>query len=175
MDQQKVGRFLRELRNQKSLTQEQLAEMLGVTNRSVSRWENGVTMPDFDLLIQLSTFYDVEIGEILDGERKVTSINQQPEETLLKIADYHQTEKKSFAQRLHYGCMAGLGGMIIYALIDLFGLTAIQPYRTIVNVVLGIVIGALITGAIYTSQHMSRIRAAKIRLWERITNGGQKP
>ena len=41
MDQQKVGRFLKELRSKKALTQEQLAEMLGVSNRSISRWENG--------------------------------------------------------------------------------------------------------------------------------------
>ncbi len=66
MNQQKVGQFLKELRSQKALTQEQLAERLGVSNRSVSRWENGVTMPDFDLLIQMAKIYDVEVGEILD-------------------------------------------------------------------------------------------------------------
>lgn len=48
MNQKKIGEFLKELRKEKSMTLEQLAEVLGVTNRSISRWENGVNMPDFD-------------------------------------------------------------------------------------------------------------------------------
>lgn len=55
MDQKKIGAFLRELRSEKHMTQEQLAEILGVTNRSISRWENGVNMPDFDLGIVFGT------------------------------------------------------------------------------------------------------------------------
>lgn len=54
MDQQKTGLFLKKLRHEKSVTQMELAERLGVSNRSVSRWENGTTMPDFDLLIELA-------------------------------------------------------------------------------------------------------------------------
>lgn len=100
MNQQKVGKFLKELRNKKALTQEQLAEMLGVSNRSISRWENGVTMPDFDLLIQMAKFYDVEIGEILEGERKCENMNKHTEETLLKIADYNNTEKEFLSQKI---------------------------------------------------------------------------
>ena len=53
MNQKKIGALLRELRREKNLTQEQLAKILGVTNRSVSRWENGVNMPDFDLVIEI--------------------------------------------------------------------------------------------------------------------------
>jgi len=67
MNQQKVGQFLKTLRNEKFVTQAELAEILGVSNRSVSRWENGTTMPDFDLLIELAKYYGVEVGEILDG------------------------------------------------------------------------------------------------------------
>ncbi len=54
MDQKKIGAFLKKLRAEKQLTQEQLAEILGVTNRSISRWENGVNMPDFDLVIEIA-------------------------------------------------------------------------------------------------------------------------
>ena len=59
MDQQKIGQFLRECRKEKGITQEQLAEMLGVTNRSVSRWENGSNLPDLDILIEMADYYDV--------------------------------------------------------------------------------------------------------------------
>lgn len=174
MDQSRVGRFLKELRGEKALTQEQLAEILGVSNRSISRWENGVTMPAFDLLMQMAAFYGVEIGEILDGERKPKAADEQPEETLRKIVDYHSAEREAFARRLHVGCVVSLAGMAAYALMDRFGLTEVQPYRSIVNIVLGMVVGALIAGTIYTSRHLPEIRAAKLRLWKRFTGGGQE-
>ena len=67
MDVKKIGLFLKELRKEKHITQEELAEKLGVSNRTVSRWETGSNMPDFDVLIELSDFYGVEIKEILEG------------------------------------------------------------------------------------------------------------
>ncbi len=57
MDQQKIGTFLKQLRQERQLTQENLAEIMCVTNRSVSRWENGVNLPDLPTLIQLADFY----------------------------------------------------------------------------------------------------------------------
>lgn len=77
MDQKKVGAFMKELRNEKQLTQEQLAEMFGVTNRSVSRWENGVNMPDFDVVIEMANYYDVSIEEILDEERRKEMVDKE--------------------------------------------------------------------------------------------------
>ena len=56
MDQQKIGTFLKQLRQERQLTQENLAEIMCVTNRSVSRWENGVNLPDLPTLIQLADF-----------------------------------------------------------------------------------------------------------------------
>ena len=70
MDQRKIGSFLKELRKEKGLTQEQLAEKMNVSGRTVSRWETGSNMPDLDILIELSDLYDVDIRELLDGERK---------------------------------------------------------------------------------------------------------
>ena len=171
MDQQKVGKFLKELRSEKALTQGQLAEMLGVSNRGVSRWENGVTMPDFDLLIQMSKFYTVEIGEILDGERKGRSMDKHEEETLLKIAEYNNAEKESFAKRLHIVCVMGLVGIAVYVAINFSGLIDTQPAEAIANGVLGLVTGALITAVLCTSHYGAKLRAAKLRLWKRISQG----
>ncbi len=70
MDMKKIGGFLRRLRKEKGLTQEQLAEILFVSGRTVSRWETGTNMPDLSILILLAELYDVEIKEILDGERR---------------------------------------------------------------------------------------------------------
>ena len=69
MDMQKIGAFLSELRKEKNLTQNELGEKIGVTNKTVSRWENGNYLPPVEMLQILSEFYDVSINEILNGER----------------------------------------------------------------------------------------------------------
>lgn len=98
MDMEKIGRFLKELRKEKNLTQEQLAEILLVSGRTVSRWETGRNMPDLSILIQIAEFYDVEIKEILDGERKSGTMDKELKETLCKVADYNKLEKEKAAK-----------------------------------------------------------------------------
>lgn len=94
MDAKKIGTFLRELRKEKGLTQEQLAEILHVSGRTVSRWETGANMPDLSVLIQIAEFYEVEVKEILDGERKGEIMDKELKETLSKVADYNSLEKE---------------------------------------------------------------------------------
>ena len=100
MDQIKIGALLRELRREKNLSQEQLAEQFGVSSRSVSRWENGNTMPDISLLIELADFYDIEIRELLSGERKRETMNKDMKETLVMVADYTNAEKENLIKSL---------------------------------------------------------------------------
>ena len=69
MDQIKIGKFIAALRKEKGLTQEQLGEKLGVTNKTVSRWENGNYMPDVEMLSLLSKEFGVSINELISGER----------------------------------------------------------------------------------------------------------
>ncbi len=69
MNQQKIGAFIAKLRKEKGLTQEQLAERLGVSNKSISRWENGNSMPDLSLLQYLCKEFEITISELLQGER----------------------------------------------------------------------------------------------------------
>ncbi len=68
MNSKEIGAFLKQLRKEKGITQEQLAEILGVSGRTVSRWETGTNLPDLSILVQISEYYNVEIGEILNGE-----------------------------------------------------------------------------------------------------------
>ena len=164
MDQQKVGQFLKELRKEKSVTQAELAEMLGVSNRSISRWENGTTMPDFDLLIELAKYYDVEVGEILDGERKENNMDTKTEKLMLKIADYNNVERNFFSKRMCAMFIIAIIGMVVYIGIDLMRLSEVEPYNTIVNISLGFVLGSLITGLLYASRYIVKIKEAKVRL-----------
>lgn len=69
MDQIKIGNFIKQCRKEKKLTQEDLAQKLGTTSKSVSRWENGNTMPDYSILKQLCDELDININELLSGER----------------------------------------------------------------------------------------------------------
>lgn len=118
IDQVKIGGFLRELRKEKDLTQEALAEKLGVSSRSVSRWENGNTMPELSILVELADLYEVDIREIIDGERKSETMEAETKETLLKVADYTELEKKLVVQRR---CIATFLGTAICALCMMLG------------------------------------------------------
>ena len=69
MDQAKVGKFIAALRHEQGLTQEALGQKLGVTNKTVSRWETGNYMPDIELLVPLGETLGVSVNELLAGER----------------------------------------------------------------------------------------------------------
>ena len=90
MNQQKTGEFLKHLRKEKGLTQEQLAEQFYVSSRTVSRWETGSNMPDVRMLIELADFYDEDIREIIDGERKSGIM-----ESMERITEGRQFERET--------------------------------------------------------------------------------
>ena len=76
MDQKKIGEFLRELRKEKGMTQEQVAEHFNIAGRTVSRWETGSNMPDIGIISEIASFYEVDIREIINGERDAAPENQ---------------------------------------------------------------------------------------------------
>ena len=100
MDQRKMGEFLKILRKEKGLTQEELAEKFYTSSRTVSRWETGKTPPDLNTLIELADFYDVDIREIIDGERKENYMDKETKETLQKVAEYAEEENIRLNKRL---------------------------------------------------------------------------
>lgn len=75
MDQEKIGKFIREIRKKNNLTQNDLAEKLGVTYQAVSKWENGKNIPDISLLKEISKIFNVDINELLEGEEKEVKNN----------------------------------------------------------------------------------------------------
>ncbi len=164
MDLVKIGKFLQELRKEKGLTQEQLAERTGVARRTVSRWETGSNMPDLDILIDLSDFYAVDLREILSGERKGERMNKEMKETVLQVADYSHEEKESLLRRLHWLFIAGLIGFAAFLAITLLGLDKTAPYEAIGSFGLGIAFGMVILGVIFTGRYAAKIREFKLRL-----------
>ena len=95
MDQIKIGKFILNCRKEKGLTQEQLAEKLGVTSKSISRWENGNTMPDYSLLKDLCNELDINVNELLSGEKiKGNDYMNKSEENLIKLRKQIDKRKK---------------------------------------------------------------------------------
>ena len=68
MDQIKIGRFIAERRKEKSLTQMQLAEKLGISDRAVSKWENGRSMPDSSIMPELCQLLGITVNDLFNGE-----------------------------------------------------------------------------------------------------------
>ena len=88
MDQEKVGRFIAALRKEKNLTQEQLAEKLGISNKTVSRWEQGKGFPDVSLLQELCELLDISVSERLPGEKMADdNFRTKVEENTIKILE----------------------------------------------------------------------------------------
>ena len=123
MDQKKIGNFLRELRKNKGFTQEQAAEKLGISSRTISRWETGAYMPDISMLIDIAELYDVDIREIIDGERKEENMNSEVKEVAEKMVDYSMMEKNNI---FNWFRLMGIGTMIISLCLIL--LNCIRPF-----------------------------------------------
>ena len=115
MDQQKTGAFLKQLRKDKGLTQEQLAEHFNLSSRTVSRWETGRNLPSVDMLIELADFYDVDIRQIIDAERKSEHMDQQTKDTLKKVAAYATKEEKRSQARLAHIALGIAAAILVCA------------------------------------------------------------
>ena len=114
MDQIKAGAFLKDLRKDKGITQEQLAEELGVSGRTISRWETGKNMPDISLLVEIAEFFDVSIPEIIKGERKSENMKEEVKEVAETMSDYAKAEKEELVKSIRNMSIIGLIALIVY-------------------------------------------------------------
>ena len=94
MDQIKIGRFIAVRRKRANLTQLQLADRLGITDKAVSKWERGITMPDTSIMLELCDILGISVNELLSGEKiNMENDNQKTEQLLLDMAK--ELEKKN--------------------------------------------------------------------------------
>ena len=169
MDQQKIGTFLKELRRERNITQEQLADKMMVSRRTVSRWETGSNMPDLDILIDISEFYDVDLKEILNGERKEKSMNTETKDTIMKVAEYSNDEKEKMTKRFHIMFIVAL--VFLTVAIAVFFIDCFGPEVSdfINGICIGVGYGMVVLGVIMTSKYAKQIRDMKMRLIGRGT------
>lgn len=163
MDQKKAGVFFQKLRKEKGLTQEKLAEQLKVSARTVSRWETGSNMPDLDILIEMAELYQVDIRELIDGERKGEKMDKEMEDTVLKVADYSNEEKRQLMQKLHIFSWVGVITFTIFIVLEILGLADSGITEGIASFCCGISFGILIIAVIYTSRYIYKFQEFKKR------------
>ena len=95
MDQIKVGKFISEQRKKNNLTQMQLAEKLNITDRAISKWENGKSMPDSSIMIDLCKELKISVNELLSGEMiELSNYNEVAEKNLLEMAQKEEMQNK---------------------------------------------------------------------------------
>ena len=159
MDTVKVGAFLRELRKEKNMTQEQLAEIFQVTNRTVSRWETGSNMPDVSLLLEIADYYQLDVREILNGVRNAPEseesiTNEAQHAALQEVAEYVDSDKEKMATKTRIYAIAGLLAVIINICLTNFGPADSLPATLIRKACTLTVYLALSASILYTTDRL---------------------
>lgn len=171
MEQKKTGLFLKELRKEKGLTQEELAEKFFISSRSVSRWETGTNLPDLSILVELADFYNVDIREIVDGERKNENMNHETNETLTKVVEYAAEEKKQIKKRMAGNCAAAMLLLLFCTILSLThgfnGLIAERSYNNLLDFTMGLSIAILFMNVLYLTGHLEKVNEIKARLFQK--------
>lgn len=170
MNQQKIGSFLKELRKEKELTQEQFAEKFNISNRTVSRWENGNNIPDLSILVELADFYNVDVREIIDGERKSENMEKNLKETIHKVTEYNDYKKEEKKKKLNKYFILGLFCVLIVILDNQFELLSYVFKGNIPNFIDGALCGLGLlfefTG-FYNNNHEVTLKQRKMDLFRR--------
>ena len=95
MDQIKIGKFIAECRKNVGLTQVQLAERLGITDKAISKWERGIAMPDSSIMLELCHILNITVNDLLSGERvTMADYNKELENNLLEMVKQKQEADK---------------------------------------------------------------------------------
>ena len=149
MNQEKIGKFLRELRKQKGLTQEQIAEKFNVSNRTISRWENGYNMPDLDILIEISDYYEVDLREVLNGERKSENMDKEIQDTVLQAVNYTNTEAERYNKRVRICNGTAMLLILAYTLLKDTSLYDNSKIAVGLDIVQGFAVGMLMVGLLW--------------------------
>ena len=132
MDQIKIGKYIAECRKKNNLTQMQLAEKLNITDRAISKWENGKGMPDSSIMLDLCNELKISVNELLSGEMiDMNNYNEIAEKNLLEMAKKEEIQNKKL---MMYEKVIGFGSIISF--ITLIFVTSFLVDNNIARIVL---------------------------------------
>ena len=138
MDSAKIGSFIQKCRKEKKLTQEELGEILGVSGKSISRWENNVTMPDLSLVTTIAKELDVQVSELLNGERSNEKKLIELGSEIDKMTKYDNYEEKSRTKKVNILLLAQIIILLLVLVNKFIVPTDVSIHRTI-SISLGII------------------------------------
>lgn len=144
MDQIAIGKFIAKKRKEQNLTQEQLAERLGVSNKTISKWETGKCMPDYSIVELLCKELNTTLAELMNGEEDEKSIHTYDNEQFVEMIKEMQNLKNT--KTLIIGFILIIMGGVMLALSQMFGGTDIQDFLS--GFMLGISIPEMLTGVL---------------------------
>ena len=162
MDMLKMGIFLKHLRNEKSLTQEELAEKFGVSRRTVSRWETGYNLPDVDILIEMSEFYNVELKDLLQGGTKI--VDSKEKETAILVDDYCKTSNNRAYKVVLAYLSLGIISLVINQALSMIELPETFWVGFVKGATAGLSLVSLVFAILYITGKLNDIKNAKRRI-----------
>lgn len=152
MNQILIGKYIAKKRKEKNLTQAQLAERLNVSNKTVSKWENGNCMPDYGVIELLCRELDITISELMDGEdKKETKSDSDNTKLIFLIRKMQDLDKQN---KLIYGFLIVVTGIALLSLSRLFTGSNIMDFFS--GLFIGLSIGTMLAGIILIGKNLKR-------------------
>ena len=143
MNQMATGKFIALKRKEKNLTQEQLAGKLGVSNKTISKWETGKCMPDYSVVKNLCEELDITVAELMDGEcAEERSVRAYDDEQIMDLLKRTQELEKQ--KNLLYGILLIVMGIALQALSHTLGVSSVKDFFS--GLLLGISIAEMLVG-----------------------------
>lgn len=138
MNQEKIGKFIAEQRKNKKLTQEQLAEKLGVTDRAVSKWERGLNLPDASLMLELSKILDITVNELLTGEiiKKERFMEKLDENLIEVVREKEESDKRLLTMEIVIGVLMTV---VFLALVFVASFIEMEEWLRITLILIGFI------------------------------------
>ena len=139
MDQVKIGRFIADRRKRANLTQMQLAEKLNITDRAISKWENGKSLPDSSIMLELCDVLDISVNDLLSGEVvTMENYNKEIEKNLLDMINQkEQADKRLAAAEVFIGITATI---VLLALVFVAAFVQMETWLKIALIVSGFIL-----------------------------------
>lgn len=153
MNQTIIGTFVAQKRKEKNMTQAQLAERLGVSNKTISKWETGKCMPDYSVIESLCKELDISIAELMDGEEKTdSSIRTYDESQILGLV--RRTQTLEHQRTSLYGLILIIMGMALLILHYNVGGSNVKDFFS--GILLGLSIGEMLVGVYVVARGLSK-------------------
>ena len=145
MNQTAIGNYIAKKRREKNLTQEQLAEKLGVSNKTISKWENGKCMPDYSIIEQLCKELSVTLSELMDGEDAAEdSVRVYDDEQILDLL--RRTQELERQKNILYGIILIVLGIACNAMAGTVSGSEVQEF--ISGLLTGLSVAEILAGIV---------------------------